>query len=69
MFLLPARGEEIAHGRRIAQVPQATNRRIPDFSPSSSFSLPRLLPPEIGRQRSISGGNGAKKALINGTAR
>ncbi|RZS09855.1 hypothetical protein BHM03_00040987, partial [Ensete ventricosum] len=33
------------------------------FSPSSSFSLPRLI------QRSISGGNGAETAPIDGTAR
>ncbi|RZS19638.1 hypothetical protein BHM03_00052069, partial [Ensete ventricosum] len=35
-------------------------------SPSSSFSLPRLIPPDIGRQRSIAGGNGTETAPIDG---
>ncbi|RZS11016.1 hypothetical protein BHM03_00042269 [Ensete ventricosum] len=63
------------YGRR--NRPRATDRvgeeqcQSPGFSsPTSSFSLPRLIPPEIGRRRSksILSGNGAKTAPINGTA-
>ncbi|RWV89114.1 hypothetical protein GW17_00048757, partial [Ensete ventricosum] len=78
-FLLPARGEEIVHRRRNRM--QATDSTwkssaAPGFSsPSSSFSLPWLIPPEISRRRSksaitdrFSGGNEAKTAPIDGTA-
>ncbi|RZS22817.1 hypothetical protein BHM03_00055650 [Ensete ventricosum] len=84
MFLLPARGEEIARGQRIVRAkkslagdgsheqrncPQAMDREgeraAPDSrfslffsssSPSSSFSLPRLIPSKIdadGRNRPL----------------
>ncbi|RWW47096.1 hypothetical protein BHE74_00046934 [Ensete ventricosum] len=62
-FLLPARGEEIARGRQIAWAilrSWATDstgeeqRRPPSFSYPSSFSLPRLIPLEIGRRWSKS---------------
>ncbi|RWW75960.1 hypothetical protein BHE74_00016041 [Ensete ventricosum] len=38
-------------------------------SPSSSFSLPRLIPPEIDRYQSLSGGNRGKQQLLGGTTR
>ncbi|RZR78430.1 hypothetical protein BHM03_00003763 [Ensete ventricosum] len=58
-FLLPVRGEEITHGRRIARREETGQRiercgkksRFSFSSPSSSFSLPRLRPLEIGLRR------------------